>query len=156
MDKDRKVISEKFPNQIKFVVLSEPMQPAIALAFGVYPKSLSNEDTIKLLLSIFDEQERVKFINSIADLAERNATPMEIGMFVSQEVSSRSVRELKYVFGDRKLTDVGLLLKTYSEKGDIAAINYEISKDIGEVAAPVKRKSNIVFEDVERFLISMS
>jgi hypothetical protein len=135
------------------IILGQPILPSYARAYNIYPIGLSNEDTVKLLLSIFTSEEKADFINKLTERAEKGEDSKKIGDFVSTVARQRSVPDLKYIFGNRRASDIGELLKSYALKGDITQLSYEVvEKQPEEMFKTTRKKNTITLEDAEKFV----
>lgn len=134
------------------VVLSYPLEPHLLLPFAMYPISLSYSDTVKVWLSMFDGQEKIRILAELKALMDKNATVREIGNWVEKETATK-VAAMKYVFGDLDIIQVGEVLKTYYESGDLSQLNFQVEKQT-EIALP-KKKTKVDYASAEKFLIYM-
>lgn len=149
----KEYVKGKNPFDKGIIVLGQPILPAFARAYNIYPINLSNDDTIKLFLSIFAPDEKEKFIREITERAEKGESSSKIGDFISVIAKKHSVSELKYIFGNRRTGDIGELLKTYALKGDITKLSYEVIEESPEeILKPRRKKTQITVEDAEKFV----
>jgi hypothetical protein len=136
-----------------YLILSQPISPAFAKAYGIYPVEFSAENTVRLLISIFSQDDLAEFNKQLSDKIEQGSSFSQIGDFVSAYVRRRSVPDLKYVFGPMRTNDIGELLKTYSEKGDLTRIQIQVAEDQeeeGQLVSP--KKTVITVDDAEKFI----
>lgn len=149
----KEYVKGKNPFDKGIIVLGQPILPAFARAYNIYPLNLSNDDTIKLFLSIFAPDEKEKFIREITERAEKGESSSKIGDFISVIAKKHSVSELKYIFGNRRTGDIAELLKTYALKGDITKLSYEVIEESPEeTLKPTRKKTQITVEDAEKFV----
>jgi hypothetical protein len=134
------------------IILGKPLLPSFARAYNIYPINLSNDDTIKLLLSIFAPDDKEKFIKELTERAEKGEDNNKIGDYVTIVSIKNTVPQLKYIFGNRRTSEIGELLKTYALKGDITKLLYETIEEGEDVIKPTKRKTKITPEDAEKFI----
>jgi len=135
------------------VNLGQPMLPTFAKAYSIYPINFSNEDTVKLLLSIYKTDDREVFIRDLTNMSEKGDSFSEIGDYVSTSIRKRSVSDLKYIFGNMRINDIGELLKTYALQGDMQKLEFEVvAESETEIPKPKKRKTEITIEDAEKFI----
>jgi hypothetical protein len=136
-----------------YLILSQPISPAFAKAYGIYPVEFSAENTIRLLMSIFSQDDLAEFNKQLSDKIEQGSSFSQIGDFVSAYVRRRSVPDLKYVFGPMRTNDIGELLKTYSEKGDLTRIQIQVAEDQEDEGLFVSpKKTAITVDDAEKFI----
>ncbi len=134
------------------VVLSYPLEPHLLLPYSMYPTNLSYSDMVKLWLSMFDEHEKIRVLADLKKIMDENKSVREIGNWVNTETATK-VADLKYVFGDLDILQVGEVMKTYYDSGDLSKISFQVEKQTSIEAPPRKRK--VDYTSAEQFLIYM-
>jgi hypothetical protein len=161
-DNYRKSLPPEFKNyENGFVILNQPIKPTFARAYNIFPYGLSDKDTMKLFLSIFEPDEKAKFIRDIE--SKKNLQPIQIADYVSGVVTKNAVPNLKYIFGERRFLEIGQLIKNFASTqsieglSEIQKLEKEILEEVDAETAVVQAtkktlKSNTAFQDVENFL----
>ena len=133
-------------------VLEYPLEPHLLLPYGMYPLNLSYSDTVKLWLNMFDEHEKLRVMGELKKLMDEKKSVREIGNWIDKETATK-VAGLKYVFGDLDILQVGELVKTYYDSGDLAQLNFQVEKKMSQEAP--KRNMKVDHSSAEKFLIYM-
>ena len=136
------------------ITLSLPLEPHVAITYGLYPINLPSDVSIKLFLAMFDEQERARIIKQLNDLVvNKKESNYELGEWAERE-GALKLPNLKYIFGTKGTSQIGEIFKTYATNGDLSKIEYELAEDVVSVS-PSKLKTVVDFTGAEKFLISM-
>ena len=148
------IVSENTKGKFGSVVLHLPITPpSMALSYGLQPSNLSNEVTIKLFFSVFDEQERARIKNTLDKFVKDSKSNYEIGSFIDNEVKLK-IRDGKYVFGYRNIPQIGELLKVYTSNGDIDAIVLDLNEETAK-RSESKAATTVDLYGAQKYIISL-
>jgi hypothetical protein len=134
------------------VIVNYPIEPRALLSYKMYPINMPSDVSVKLYLAMFDEQERARIKKEI-ELMSKDKSVYEIGEYVERE-GQEKIPDMKYVFGSKSTSQLGIIFKTYIENGDLASIMYEVKEDV-VTQVKVKKKTSVDFESAGKFLIGM-
>jgi hypothetical protein len=145
-----------------YIILNQPIVPQWSNSYQMYPFGFSDKDTMKLFLSIFQPDEKAKFLRELD--TKKNQPPIMIADYVSTVTKDSGVSNLKFIFGERRYPEIGQLVKTFASTQSIEGLSEiqkleqeilaEIDLEAAQAIKPIKKtlKSNTAFQDVENFL----
>jgi hypothetical protein len=148
-------ISEVSKGKFGSAILRLPIvPPSMAVSYNLMPANLSNDVTIKLFFSIFDEQERARVKNTLEQMVLKDSkSNYDIGSFVDSEVKMK-IRDGKYIFGYRNIPQIGELLKVYTSNGDISAIMLDLDEQVS-TRSETKASAVVDLHGAQKYLISL-
>ena len=138
------------------VVLKFPIRPSLLKSYNLVPLEIPNDIRVKLMFASLSPEDKGVLIRKLEEMKDRDG--YDIGEYL-QDVVEPKTTDMKYFFGDMRISDYGELVKRYIGDEDLAQFIATEQVSAPVAAAPTKKervvKSTVELEDAERFLMNL-